>query len=102
MERGLSRQRCLLGLPLLNHGWPVPKPPPPQPPYLAVGVVIQLLSRVQLFETPWPAACQASLSFTITQSLLKLMSIESEMPSNHLVLCRPLLLCPQSFPGSFQ
>ena len=102
MERGLSRQPCLLGLPLLNHVWPVLKPPPPQPPYLAVGVVIQLLSRVQLFETPWPAACQASLSFTITQSLLKLMFIESEMPSNHLVLCRPLLLCPQSFPGSFQ
>ena len=55
-------------------------------------MVVQLLSRVQLFATPWTAARQGSLSFTISCSLLKLMSIESVMPSNHLVLCRPLLL----------
>ena len=50
-------------------------------------VVVQSLSHVQLFVTPWTAACQASLSFTISWSLLKLMSIESVMPSNHLILC---------------
>ena len=55
-------------------------------------VVVQLLSHVQLFVTPWTTACQASLSFTISLSLFKLMSIESVMPSNHLILCRPLLL----------
>ena len=61
--------------------------------------VVQLLSRVQLLETPWTAACQASLSFTNSWSLLRLMSIKSVMPSNHLILCHPLLL-PQSFPAS--
>ena len=55
---------------------------------------VQLLSRVQLFATPWTAARQASLSITNSQSLLKLMSIESVMPSSHLILCRPLLLLP--------
>ena len=60
---------------------------------LCIGVVaVQLLSRVQLFPTPWNAARQASLSFTISQSLLKLMSIEWVMPSNHLILCCLLLL----------
>ena len=54
-----------------------------------VVVVLQLLSHVRLFLTPWTAACQASLSFTISQSLLKLMSMESVLRSNHLVLCRP-------------
>ena len=57
------------------------------------------LSRVQLFATRWTAACQASLSITNSQSLLKLMSIESVMPSNHLILCRPSS-CFQSFPAS--
>ena len=57
-------------------------------------------SRVQLFVTPWMAACQASLSFTISRSLLRFMCIESVMPSNHLILCRPLLFCLQSFPAS--
>ena len=57
-------------------------------------LVVQLLSLVRLFTTPWPEACQASLSFTISWSLLKLMSIESVMPSSHLILCRPLLLLP--------
>ena len=60
----------------------------------------QLLSHVQLFATPWTAAHQASLSFTISQSLLKLMSIESVMPSNHLILCRPLLLLLSIFPST--
>ena len=60
--------------------------------------VVQLLSCVQLFATPWTAASQASLSFTISQRLLKLMSIEAVMPSNHLVLCCPLLLLPSVFP----
>ena len=55
---------------------------------------VQVLSRVQLFVTPWIAARQASLSITNSQSLLKLMSIEPVMPSNHLILCRPLLLLP--------
>ena len=61
--------------------------------------VIQPLSHVQLFATPWAAACQASLSFTIAQSLLKFMSIESVMPSNHLILCHPLLLLPSILPS---
>ena len=55
---------------------------------------VQLLSRVQLFATPWSGAHQTSLSITNSQSLLKLMSIESVMPSNHLLLCHPLLLLP--------
>jgi len=58
-----------------------------------------LLSHVRLFATPWTAARQASLSFTISQSLLKLMSIESVMPSNCSALCLPFS-CPQSFPAS--
>jgi len=56
-----------------------------------------LLSHVRLFVTPWTAAHQASLSITNSQSLLKLMSITSVMPSNHLILCRPLLLLPSIF-----
>ena len=59
--------------------------------------LVQSLSRVRLFVTPWTAACQASLSFIISQSLLKFMSIESVMPSNHLILCHPLLLLPSIF-----
>ena len=60
---------------------------------------VQLLSHVQLFATPWTAARQASLSITNSRSLLKLMSIELVMPSNHLILCRPLLLLPSIFPS---
>ena len=56
------------------------------------GVIVQSLSCVQLFATPWSAEHQASLSFTISWSLLKLMSTESVMPFNHLILCSPLLL----------
>ena len=59
--------------------------------------VVQSLSRVQLFATPWTAAHQASLSITMSWSLLKLMSIESVMPSNHVILCHPLLLPPSVF-----
>ena len=58
---------------------------------------VQSLSRVRLFATPRTVACQASLSFTISWSLLKPMSIESVMPSNHLILCHPLLLLPSVF-----
>ena len=61
-------------------------------------IVAQSLSQVSLYETPWTAARQASLSFTISWSLLKLMSIGSVMPSNHLFLCRPLLFLPSIFP----
>ena len=60
---------------------------------------VQSLSRVRLFAIPWTAACQASLSITNSQNLLKLMSIESVMPSNHLILRRPLLLLPSIFPS---
>ena len=66
-----------------------------QPQYSAV----QSLSRVQLFVTPWISARQASLSITNSQNLLKLMSIESVMPSNHLIFCHPLLLLPSIFPS---
>ena len=58
-----------------------------------------MLSHVQLFATPWTAAGQASLSITISRSLLKFMSFESVMPSNHLILCHPLLLLPSIFPS---
>ena len=60
----------------------------------------QFLSHVRFFATPWTVARQASLSITISQSLLKLMSIELVMPSNHFILCCPLILPPQSFPAS--
>ena len=76
---GYSRQEYWSGLPL------------PSP--------VQSLSCVQLFVTPWTAACQASLSITNSRSLLKLMSIESVMPSNHLILCHPLFLLPSIFPS---
>ena len=60
---------------------------------------VQSLSHVQLFATPWTAACQASLSITNSRSLLKFMSITLAMPSNRLILCRPLLLPPSIFPS---
>ena len=62
--------------------------------------VLQSLSHVQLFATPWAAARQVSLSFTISQSRLKLMSMESVTPSNHLVLCQPFLLLPSILPST--
>ena len=61
---------------------------------------VQLFSGVQLFATPWTTALQASLSITNSKRLLKLMSIESVMPSNHLILCRPLFLLPSIFPST--
>ena len=61
--------------------------------------LLLFLSCVQLFATPRTAACQASLSFTISWSLLKLLSIESVIPSNHLILCHPLLIPPSVFPS---
>ena len=64
-----------------------------------VSQSVQLLSHVRLFATPWTAARQASLSITSSQSLPKPMSMESVMPSNHLILCRPLLLLPSIFPS---
>ena len=60
---------------------------------------VQLLSHIWLFATSWTAACQASLSITNSQSLLKLMFIESVMSSSHLILCHPLLLLPSIFPS---
>ena len=60
---------------------------------------VQLLSHVRFFATPWTAACQASLSITNSRSSPKLMSIESVIPSNHLILCHPLLLLPSIFPS---
>ena len=62
-------------------------------------VVVQSLNCVQLFVTPWAATCQASLSITNSQSLLKLMPIESVMPFNHLILCLLILLLPSVFPS---
>ena len=67
--------------------------------FLKRDIVVQLLSHVQLFVTPWTAAHQASLSFTLYQSLRKLLSIKSVMPSNHLILCHPILLLPMVFPS---
>ena len=64
-----------------------------------ISIVIQSLSSGRLFATTWTAACQASLSITNSWSLLKRMSIESVMPSNHLILCHPLLLPPSIFPS---
>ena len=69
----------------------------PSAPWLVAVVVVQSLSPVWLLGTPCAAACQASLSFTTSQSLLKLMSIESVTPSNHLIFCHPLVLLPSIF-----
>ena len=63
------------------------------------SIIVHSLSHFQLLVTPWTAACQAPLSSSISRSLLKLMSIELRMPSNHLILCHPLLLLPSIFPS---
>ena len=106
-SRGSSQPRFLTfqaySLPVEPQGKPnmimTPyKGPCPQEAQFNRRVIVQLLSHVRLFVTLWTAPCQASLSFTISLSLLKLMSIEFVMPSNHLILCRPLLL---PAPGSF-
>ena len=67
--------------------------------HMKIVVVVQLLSHVQLCATPWTSACQAFLSFTISQSLLKFVSIDSMMLSNHHILCIPLFLLPSVFPS---
>ena len=64
-----------------------------------VSVAVQFLSLILLFSTPWTAACQASLSFTISRCLFKLTCIKLVMPSNRLILCRPLLLLPSILPS---
>ena len=71
----------------------------PYPRWRLILSSVQLLSRVQLFATPWTAAHQVSLSITNSWSLLKLMSIELVIPSNHLILCHPLLLPPLIIPS---
>ena len=83
----LLRAHCILGGTL--RGWDVQCIKDRALGFYSVSVSQFSLSRVQLFETPWTAACQASLSFTISWSLLKLMSIESVMASNHLILSSP-------------
>ena len=79
----------------------LPKPPCGLTRFLAPRNLssVQLLSLVRLFATPWTAALQASLSITTSRSLLRLLSIASVMPSNHLILCRPLLLLSSIFPS---
>ena len=68
--------------------------------HLFILISVKSLSHAWLFATPWTAACQASLSITNSRTLVKLMSIKSVMPSNHLILCRPLSACLQSLPAS--
>ena len=68
-------------------------------PVIVVVIVVQLPSHVRLFVAPWTAAHQASLSFTVSWNLLKLMSIELSVPSNHLILCHALLLLPSLLPS---
>ena len=97
---GFSRQEYRSGvpclLPTLARRFPTPSATWEAPPFSSVFVAV---AQSCLFVTPWTAAYQASLSFTISQSLLKLKSLESVIPSNHLILCRPLLLLPLIFPS---
>ena len=111
LSMGFSRQEYWNGVAMLSYTRDLPHPgiKPKLLMWLALAEVffttsttfssVQSLSRVRLFVTPWTVARQASLSITNSQSLLKLMSIESVMPSNHLILCRPLLLLPSIFPS---
>ena len=84
---------------ILTHHHPVWNQRPNGWSRQALVIVVQLPSHVQLFATPWTAACQASLSLTISWSLPKFMSIESMLPSSHLILWHPLLLLPSTFPS---
>ena len=107
MNHMTHKTLCTLAWPCLSlHGLCILLPPAPIPPPVpsSLGLVsqfssVQSLSSVRLFVTPWTAAHQASLSITNSQSLLKLMSIESVVPFNHLILCRPLFLPPSVFPS---
>ena len=106
LHMGFSRQEYWSGLPFPSPGdLPDPGIEPRSPALQAdawfgyICVVVQSPSCVQLFVTPWPAACQASLSSTVSRSLLKLMTIESVIPSNHLILFCPLLLLPPVSPS---
>ena len=95
----LSKIYVKLYLHCLQHPFQVSQLP--SLPFLLLFVVaVQSLSRVQLLATAWIAAHQASLSFTISQSLLKLLFFELMLPSNHLILCHPPLLLPSIFPSS--
>ena len=98
-NRGLLHCRRII-CQLSYQGSPKSQRPPPKVIKLFSVSSVQSLSCVQLFATPWTAAHQASLSITNSQGFFRLMSIESVMPSNHLVLCRPFSSCPQSFPAS--
>ena len=86
-------------IPLIQISLPLPEPLAITD-VLSISIVVQSLSHVQLFVTPLTAPCQASLSFTISQSFLRLTCIESMMPSNHVILCSLFSSCPQSFPAS--
>ena len=99
LSMGFSRQEYWTGLPCPPPGdLPNPGTEPSSLMSPAFGGSVQSLRRVRLFATPWTAAHQASLSIINSWSLLKLMSIVSVMPSNHLILCCPLLL-PSIFPS---
>ena len=89
----ISGPKTKVGRPFMNKG------KKGKSPMQLKLVAVQSLSFVQLFATPWTEAHQASLSFTVSQSLLKLLSIESVMPCNHFILCCPLLLLPSIFPS---
>ena len=109
LSMGLPRQECWSGLPtptpgdFLNLGIELTSPGFPALAgrffTTSATCLVQFLSRVWLFVTPWTAACQASLFFTISRSLLKLMSTEPVRPSNHFILGCPLLLLPSIFPS---
>ena len=88
-----------LGLPIGLQSWILVTSFPCLIALSRISSVVERLSCVHLFDTPWTAACQASLSFTFSQGLLKLMSMKSVMSSNYIILCCPLLLLPSIFPG---
>ena len=95
----MLKKTSRLSLSFTFGAWVIPAGETGKRDSIEEDVVIQSFSPVWLFVTPWTAACQASLPFTISWSLLKLMSIESVMPPNHLILCHPLLLLLSVFPS---
>ena len=97
------RVACLFPFFFTISAWKIIEEPEKRSLFCHKKYSVQLFSRVRLFATPWIAARQASLSITTSRSSLKLMSIESVMPSSHLILCRPFSSCPQYLPawGSF-